>query len=77
MGRRVEAAGAAPLRVAGEADDCDAQVIAQQFRGDRLIAREPLLSPETSKHHLKAIFAKLGVRARDDVLAEVRRRTLV
>lgn len=43
----------------------------------KLIARELALSPETIKHHLKAIFSKLGVRSRDEVAAEVRRRALV
>lgn len=43
----------------------------------RLIARELLLSPEALRYRSKTIFAKLGVRSRDDALAEVRRRTLM
>jgi len=43
----------------------------------KLIAKNLMLSPETVKHHLKAIFAKLGVKSREDALFEARRRTLM
>jgi ATP/maltotriose-dependent transcriptional regulator MalT len=43
----------------------------------KLIAKNLLLSPETVKHHLKAIFAKLEVRSREDAVAEARRRALM
>lgn len=41
------------------------------------IAKNLLLSPETVKHHLKSIFAKLGVKSREDALTEARRRALM
>lgn len=43
----------------------------------KLIAKNLLLSPETVKHHLKAIFSKLGVRSREDAILEARRRALM
>lgn len=43
----------------------------------KLIAKNLLLSPETVKHHLKAIFSKLGVRTREDAILEARRRALM
>ncbi|WP_428509031.1 LuxR C-terminal-related transcriptional regulator [Roseateles sp.] len=43
----------------------------------KLIAKNLLLSPETVKHHLKAIFSKLNVRTREDAILEARRRTLM
>ncbi len=41
------------------------------------IAKNLLLSPETVKHHLKAIFAKLGVKSREDAILEARKRALM
>jgi ATP/maltotriose-dependent transcriptional regulator MalT len=46
-------------------------------QGTKLVARRLLLSPETVKHHLKNIYGKLGVRTRDEALAEARRRALM
>jgi len=43
----------------------------------KLIAKNLMLSPETVKHHLKAIFAKLGVKSREDAFYEARRRALL
>lgn len=43
----------------------------------KLIAKNLSLSPETIKHHLKSIFAKLGVKSREDALFEARRRALM
>ena len=45
--------------------------------GTKLVARRLMLSPETVKHHLKNIYAKLEVRTRDEALAEARRRALM
>lgn len=45
--------------------------------GTKLVARRLMLSPETVKHHLKNIYAKLDVRTRDEALAEARRRALM
>ncbi len=42
----------------------------------KMIARELLLSPETIKHHLKAVFSKLNVRSRDAAVDAVRRRAM-
>lgn len=43
----------------------------------KAIARDLSLSPETIKHHLKAIFAKLGVGNREDAIREARDRRLI
>jgi ATP/maltotriose-dependent transcriptional regulator MalT len=43
----------------------------------KLVARRLQLSPETVKHHLKNIYAKLGVRTREEAVAEARRRALM
>jgi ATP/maltotriose-dependent transcriptional regulator MalT len=43
----------------------------------KMIARTLMLSPETVKQHLKAIFTKLGVGKREDAVAEARRRALM
>lgn len=45
--------------------------------GTKLVARRLMLSPETVKHHLKNIYAKLEVRTRDQALFEARRRSLM
>lgn len=43
----------------------------------KAIARDLALSPETIKHHLKAIFAKLGVGNREDAIRAARERRLI
>ena len=43
----------------------------------KAIARDLTLSPETIKHHLKAIFAKLGVGNREDAIRQARERQLI
>lgn len=43
----------------------------------KMIAKALMLSPETVKQHLKAIFAKLGVGKREEAVAEARRRALM
>ncbi|WP_280188505.1 response regulator transcription factor [Delftia sp. PS-11] len=47
--------------------------LARQY-STKQIAKALGLSPETVKHHLKRIFAKLGVRSREAALYEARRR---
>ncbi len=43
----------------------------------KAIARNLALSPETIKHHLKAIFAKLAVGNREDAIRQARERGLI
>jgi LuxR family maltose regulon positive regulatory protein len=43
----------------------------------KAIAKNLALSPETIKHHLKAIFAKLAVRNREDAIRAARARRLI
>lgn len=43
----------------------------------KMIAKTLMLSPETVKKHLKAIFAKLEVGKREDAVAQARRRALM
>ena len=44
---------------------------------NKQIGKTLMLSPETVKHHLKAIFAKLGMRRRENVVTEARRRAFI
>ena len=46
-------------------------------KSNKHIAKALMLSPETVKHHLKGIFSKLGVGARDDAVAEAHRRAML
>jgi len=46
-------------------------------RSTKMIAKTLLLSPETVKKHLKAIFIKLEVSKREDAVAQARRRALM
>jgi ATP/maltotriose-dependent transcriptional regulator MalT len=43
----------------------------------KVIAKNLMLSPETVKHYLKAIFAKLGVRSREEAILAARRRAIM
>lgn len=43
----------------------------------KMIAKKLMLSPETVKQHLKALFAKLNVGKREDAVVEARRRALM
>lgn len=44
---------------------------------NKRIAKALMLSPETVKHHLKAIFSKLGTSKREDAVVEAHRRAVI
>ncbi|MEP7154486.1 MAG: LuxR C-terminal-related transcriptional regulator [Betaproteobacteria bacterium] len=48
-----------------------------KFQSNKRIGKALVLSPETVKHHLKAIFLKLSKSTRKDAVAEARRRAVI
>jgi LuxR family maltose regulon positive regulatory protein len=49
----------------------DIMLVLATHAGTKAVARALGLAPETVKHHLKRIYAKLGVHTREEALARV------